>query len=160
MRITANRLASISPTWQDWVPVWTTSTGAALPTLGDATVEARYAVAARTVHFRLNIVFGAATNFGAGTTTGDNWRFSLPVPAFAPAIGIGSGEIQDTSAGIGSRMAVRVRLENTTELSLEMSGPRIDGGAVAGVGLVDSLSPWTWAATDTLRLWGEYEAAA
>ncbi|CAL9504260.1 hypothetical protein [Streptomyces sp. enrichment culture] len=157
MLITANRLASISPTWQDWTPAWTTSTGNNTPSLGDASVEARYAVSARTVHFRMSITFGPTTNFGGGGAA-DNWRFGLPITAASTAIGIGSGEISATS--IGSRMAIRVRLEVTTAMSLEMTSPRIDGGAISGQGLVDSLSPWTWASGHSLRVWGEYEAAA
>lgn len=159
-RLTSGRMMSISPTWQDWAPTWTTSTGNNTPSFGNATVEARYAVSARTVFFRMNIVFGATTNFGAAPGASDNWRFSLPVAAAGAALMIGSGDIQDTSAGIGSRMAVRLRLEVATALSLEMMSPRIDAGAVSGVGLVDSVSPWTWASTDTFRCFGEYETAA
>ncbi|NUS78456.1 MAG: hypothetical protein HOV70_19970 [Streptomyces sp.] len=160
MRITSGRLMSISPTWQDWSPTWTTSTGNNTPSFGNATVEARYAVSARTVYFRMNVVFGTTTNFGAAPVASDNWRFSLPVAAASTAMMIGSGDLQDTSAGIGSRMAVRVRLEVATALSLEMMSPRIDAGAIAGVGLVDSISPWVWASTDAFRCFGEYEAAA
>lgn len=160
MIVTAARLAAISPTWQDWTPTWTTSTGNNTPSLGNATVAARYAVAARTVFFELSITFGTTTNFGAAPGQADNWRFGLPVTAAAPAVMIGYGEIQDSSAGISSRMPVRARLEVTTAISLEMAGARIDAGAVSGVGLVDSVSPWTWASSDTVKLFGEYEAAA
>ena len=160
IRLTSGRLMSISPTWQDWVPTWTTSTGNNTPAIGNAVVDARYAVSARTVYYRLSITFGTTTNFGAAPTQSDNWRFSLPVTAAAPTLMIGYGGIQDASAGLSSRMPVRVRLEVATALSLEMAGARIDAAAPTGPGLVDSVSPWTWANGDTLALFGEYEAAA
>ncbi|MFD3835301.1 hypothetical protein ACFWWC_03465 [Streptomyces sp. NPDC058642] len=160
MIITEERLAAISPTWQDWSPTWTTSTGNNTPSLGNAVVVARYAVAARTVSFELSVTFGTSTNFGAAPGQSDNWRFSLPVTAASTSLMIGYGGIQDASAGLPSRMPVRIRLEVTTALSLEMAGARIDAAAPTGPGLVDSLSPWTWANGDTLACFGEYEAAA
>lgn len=160
MRITATRLRSISPTWGDWVPTWTTSTGANTPSLGNAVVSARYAQSALTVFFELVITFGMTTNFGAAPTSGDNWRFSLPVASASTPSMVGYGEISDSSAGIASRMGVRPRLTTTTVMEIEMASGRIDAGAVANVGIVDSVSPWTWASNDVLRLFGEYEAAA
>ncbi|MET8824799.1 hypothetical protein ABZX40_18015 [Streptomyces sp. NPDC004610] len=159
MIITEERLAAISPTWQDWTPAWTTSTGNATPSLGDAAVTARYAVAATTVHYELVITFGATTNFGSSPGSADNWRLSLPVEAAATTTMAGWGEITDTSAGVGSRTRVRVRLTTTSHMELEMSGPRIDGTALAGPGLIDSASPWVWANGDIVRLMGTYEAA-
>lgn len=159
------RLASISPTWQDWSPVWTTSTGANTPSLGNATVTARYAVAARTVFFRLEIGFGSSTNFGGGGAA-DNWRFSLPVQAAASQLIAGSGEAQDTATGgtpASARVPLRVRLENTTTLSLETTGGATGfagGYAATSSGLIDAVTPWTWANGDLLRIFGEYEAAA
>lgn len=160
MRMTANRLLSISPTWSDWVPTWTTSTGSNTPSFGNATITARYAQSALTVYWRIDVVFGSTTNFGAAPTSGDNWRFALPVTAAATALMVGYGEIADSSAGIASRMGIRPRLTTTSVFELEMSSGRIDGGAVANVGIIDSVSPWVWASGDTLRAFGEYEAAA
>lgn len=159
MRITANRLLSISPTWQDWVPVWTTSTGNNTPSFGNATMTTRYAQSALTVYFQMNITFGSTTNFNSGTSS-DNWRFSLPVASASTSLMVGYGELADSSAGLGSRMGARVRLTTTTTMEIEMASARIDAAAVSGVGLVDAVSPWTWANGDTLRCFGEYEAAA
>ncbi|MFK0124876.1 hypothetical protein ACIQSP_16365 [Streptomyces nigra] len=153
------RLASISPTWQDWTPVWTTSTGANTPSFGNAVISARYAQSALTVYYRLEIAFGTTTNFGGGGSS-DNWRFSLPTPAAATTLIAGWGEISDASAGLGSRMGVRPRLTTTTTLEIEMASARIDAAAAAGVGLIDAASPWAWASSDTIRIFGEYEAAA
>lgn len=165
MIMTEERLASISPTWQDWTPVWTTSTGVNSPSFGNASITARYAVSARTVFFRLEIVFGSTTNFGGGGG-GDNWRFSLPVTAAATQLTAGSGEAQDSATG-GSPSAVRVplrpRLTTTTTLELETSGGATGfagGYAATSVGLIDAITPFTWANTDALRITGQYEAAA
>ncbi|MFI9339959.1 hypothetical protein ACIG0D_01585 [Streptomyces sp. NPDC052773] len=160
LRITANRLLSISPTWSDWTPVWTTSTGNNTPSFGNAVITARWAQSATTVFYALNVQFGTTTNFGAAPGGGDNWRISLPVTASATSLIAGWGEITDSSVGSGSRMAVRVRLSTTTVMEYEMASSRIDGAAISGLGIIDSVSPWTWASGDTLRVWGQYEAAA
>ncbi|AMW11605.1 hypothetical protein A4E84_20170 [Streptomyces qaidamensis] len=159
MRLTAGRLRSISPTWSDWVPVWTTSTGVNTPSFGNAAVIARFAQSALTVYWRMEITFGATTNFGGGGAS-DNWRFSLPVNAAATSLIAGYGEISDSSAGLGSRMGVRSRLTTATTMEIEMAAGRIDSAAAAGVGLIDAASPWAWASGDTIRVFGEYEAAA
>jgi hypothetical protein len=159
MRITAGRLRAISPTWSDWVPVWTTSTGANTPSFGNATILARFAQSALTVYWRMEITFGTTTAFGGGGAS-DNWRFSLPVAAAATSLIAGYGEISDASAGLGSRMGVRPRLTTATTMEIEMAAARIDAAAAAGVGLIDAASPWAWASGDTIRVFGEYEAAA
>lgn len=156
MILTEERLASISPTWQDWTPVWTTSTGANTPSFGNATITARYAVAARTVFWRLEIAFGSTTNFGGGGGS-DNWRFSAPVTAAATQLIAGFGEGQDTSATL--RVPLRPRLTTTTTIEIETSGGATDGAATS-VGLIDSATPFTWANGDFIRAFGTYEAAA
>jgi hypothetical protein len=165
MIMTEERLASISPTWQDWTPVWTTATGNNTPSVGNATITARYAVAARTVYWRLEIAFGSTTNFGGGTAA-DNWRFSLPVTAAATQLIAGYGEAQDTATGgtpSSLRIPLRPRLTTTTTLELETSGAATGfagGYAATSVGLIDSATPFTWANGDFVRAFGNYEAAA
>ncbi|WP_406200174.1 hypothetical protein OG331_25275 [Streptomyces sp. NBC_01017] len=164
MIMTEERLASISPTWQDWSPAWTTSTGSATPSFGDASVLARYAQAASVVFFRLEIGFGASTNFGGGGGS-DNWRFSLPVASAGTQLIAGSGEAQDSATG-GSpssvRVPLRVRLTSSTVLELETSGggTGFTGGySATPTGLIDAVTPFTWANGDFIRVVGQYEAA-
>jgi hypothetical protein len=159
-QITADRLASISPVWADWTPTWTTATGSATPSFGDATITARYAQSADIVFWRMEITFGATTNFGGGGA-GDNWRFSMPVTASSIALVAGSGEIGDATASVGSRLRVRCRLTTTTTVELETSSGRVDATALTtpNWGIVDAVSPWTWAASDFMRVSGFYEAA-
>ncbi|MFF0512419.1 hypothetical protein [Streptomyces sp. NPDC004250] len=163
MLISQGRLASISPTWQDWTPVWTTS-GASTPSFGNAVILARYAVAARTVYFEMDFIFGSTTTFGSGT---DNWRISTPVTAARTSNGCGSGEMQRSAApggytnSPGTRQPLRVRLTTTGTFEFEMSGGNINAvNSSSGAGLIDASTPWTWDSGSTLRAWGSYEAAA
>jgi hypothetical protein len=158
-RITAGRLNLITPLWASWTPVWTTSSGAATPSFGNATITASYAQTADVVLFRLEIAFGSTTNFGGGGT-GDNWRFSVPVTASGTSLVIGYGELQDTSVGTSlGRAGVRSRLTTTTTMELETGTGRPDAVAITNSGLIDAVSPWTWANTDTIRIFGQYQAA-
>lgn len=160
------RLASISPTWQDWTPVWTTSTGANTPSFGNAVIIARYAQSALTVDWRLDIIFGSLTSFGGGGGS-DNWRISAPVPAAAIANEAGSGEIQKAATpggytnSAGTRQPLRVRLTTVSTFEFEMSGGNINAVSTAtGAGLIDAVTPWAWDSGAALRAWGTYEAAA
>ncbi|GAA4905307.1 hypothetical protein ACFPM3_30230 [Streptomyces coeruleoprunus] len=145
-----------APTWRGWTPAWTTSTGAATPSYGNATVEGRYVQDGLTVHLNFRIVFGSTTNFGAGGKS-DNWRFTLPVPAASALQCIGFAELNgDTSA----RVVARMRCTSTAFFELEISSGRPDGAPVAGTGLTDAQSPWTWAAGQSILGSATYEAAA
>lgn len=155
MRLTADRLLSISPTWQDWTPIWSTATGANTPDFGDAPVVARYAVAATTVHYRLQIAFDATTDFGGGGSS-DNWQFSLPEEASDEALIIGYGE---GAASLGSRFGIRARALTTTQMGLEVASGRVDAGTLDPTGLVDAVTPFTWSDGNTIRVAGTYEAA-
>lgn len=160
MKITANRLLSISPVWQDWTPVWTTSTGANTPSFGNAVITARYAQSALTVYWRMDIVFGSSTAFGGGGA-GDNWRFSIPVSGGAVSQVCGQGEASDASvASTMGRLGLRARVTTSTTFEFEVSTGRPDGVAVSSSGVIDAVSPWTWANGDAIRAWGTYEVAA
>ncbi|MFJ2392846.1 hypothetical protein ACIOTI_08870 [Streptomyces sp. NPDC087843] len=160
MAITAGRLGSISPTWGDWSPVWTTSTGANTPSFGNAVISARFAQSALTVYWKLDIVFGNLTSFGGGSGS-DNWRISAPVPAAAISGIVGQGEGHDVSvANTAGPLGLRVRLTTATTFEFEVSTGRVDATAVTAGGIIDAVSPWTWASSDALRAWGQYEAAS
>lgn len=162
------RLASISPTWRDWSPVWTTSTGNNTPSFGNATIVARYAQAALTVFWRLEITFGTTTSFGGGGGS-DNWRFTCPVPAADLAFVCGQGEIQRaTVTGLtgyanssSTRSGLRARLTTTTHFEFELGTGNVNAVSMSGAnGLIDAVTPWAWENGSSLRAWGQYEAAA
>lgn len=158
-RITAGRLNEITAIWAAWTPVWTTSTGVNTPSFGNATVTGSYSRTGNNVSFRMEIAFGSTTSFGGGGTA-DNWRFSLPVTANETMLIMGYGELQDTSVGTSlGRVGVRARLTTTTTMELETGTGRPDAVALTNSGLIDALSPWTWANTDTIRIFGQYQAA-
>jgi hypothetical protein len=114
--------------------------------------------------YTMEITFGSTTNFGGGGT-GDNWRFSLPVTSSTTMLVVGSGEAQDSATGGtpgSNRFPIRVRLTSTSTLELETTGGATGfagGYAATSVGLVDAVTPFTWASTDAIRVWGQYQAA-
>lgn len=154
-RITADRLNAITPRWTAWTPSWSTSTGAATPTIGNGTYDCEYSQAGDIVFCRFEVVFGSTTNFGGGGT-GDNWRFSLPVTASATATAIGHMEL-NYSASV--RIYSRARATTTTDFELEVSTGRVDGTGVTNTGIVDLSTPETWASGDAIRGTLAYRAA-
>lgn len=169
-RITAGRLASITPTYTAWTPTWTTSTGSNTPSYGNATLDCEYAQSGDLVVGRFEIVFGSTTNFGAAPTINDNWRFSLPVTGASIQTGIGVAEILKSTT---KRHNCRVRMTTTSVFELELStgapdglDTTADGATGGGKGLVDSLGPWsassgstTWASGYAIRGTFTYRAA-
>jgi hypothetical protein len=149
MIITEERLASISPTWQEWTPVWTTSTGAAIPSFGDAVLSCEYTVSATTCWGKFDVVFGATTNFGGGGG-GDNWRFSLPLPGSTTHQVIGFAEINQSA---DHRLIARMRMTSTTYFELEVSSGAPDGIAVTANGLIDADTPWNNGASPAVGDW-------
>lgn len=147
----------VLPAWQSWTPAWTTNSGNATPSYGNATVNCRYVKSGRTVHCNFTIVFGSTTNFGAGPATSDNWRFSLPVPAAAVQSVVGFAELGVDNT---TRVVARVHIPTTTTFELMISSGRSSGAALANTGPVDSLSPWTWASGNTVLGTATYEAAS
>jgi len=165
MGVTANRLLSISPTWQSWTPVWSTSTGNAVPAFGDADVACRYAVAGTTCWGHFNVSFGSTTSFGASPTTADNWLFSLPLTGASLQEAIGWVEINQSTT---HRVMCRMRMLTTGAFGLETSSGSPDGAALSAAGLVDAVTPWNngagtpvgdWASGDMIRGTFCYELA-
>lgn len=144
------------PAWQDWVPVWTTDNGPV--SFGNATLNCRYVQYGPIVHMAFGVVFGSTTNFGTGTTTSQNWHFTLPVPIASTTQCIGFAELNDVT-NVNYRALSRMRVTTTTSFQLEIDTGRVDGNAATPGGLVDSSSPWTWAAGDAIWGTATYEAA-
>ncbi|MFD9398332.1 hypothetical protein ACFWA4_05865 [Streptomyces sp. NPDC060011] len=154
-RITADGLNAITPIFTAWTPTWSTSTGTGTPSIGNGTYDCEYSRVGNLVTARFEVVFGTTTNFGGGGT-GDNWRFSLPVTAAAITSYAGTAVlIQSTTLRVFSH----VRLTTTGVMELEVSSGQPDGAATANNGLVDLLTPWTWASANSIRAFLTYEAA-
>ncbi|WP_432134205.1 MULTISPECIES: hypothetical protein [unclassified Streptomyces] len=149
----------VPPAWQSWTPAWTTNSGNATPSYGNADVNCRYLKSGTTVHLNFVIQFGTTTDFGANPTSADNWRFSLPVPASAAHPVVGFAEL---GASNSARVMSRIHLPHTTAFELGVSSGRPDASAIggAGQGTVDALSPWTWSPPHAIRGTATYEAAS
>lgn len=143
--------------WPSWTPAWTTSSGNATPTLGNAINNTKYYRVGRMITVLFDITFGSTTNFGTSPTQSDNWRFSLPIAASSSSGTLGFLEMRNSDGGaVASAYAWgRARLVTTTDISIAVTG-----WSPAEIGEdVDSLSPWTWASGDSIRGTLTYEAS-
>lgn len=147
-----------SGAWSSWTPTWSTSSGSALPSFGNATVNCTYTKHGRTVWFKMDITFGSTTNFGSGATTGDNWTMTLPVAAANTndPVGVASYKLGSTSDATMGHMVLN---GSTTVCQFYAGAGATDGVSVNG-GIVDSLSPRAWANGSRLCVSGCYEAAS
>ncbi|MEU9159320.1 hypothetical protein AB0D29_03410 [Streptomyces sp. NPDC048424] len=144
------------PVWQNWTPAWTTATGLATPSFGNAVVECRYIRNGPTVHLNFAITFGTTSNGGTNPATTDNWRFSLPVKAASAFKCVGFADLTATTR---ERAVARVRLTSPDFFELEISSGQPSGDSILYAGLVDALTPWTWVAGHTIFGTATYEAA-
>ncbi|MEO3974262.1 hypothetical protein [Streptomyces sp. CAU 1734] len=143
------------PTWKSWTPTWG-SAAATPPLFGNSTIECRYVQTGLMVHFQFRVLFGSTTNFRTG---GDNWRFTLPVPAASGNHCIGFVELHNST---NERAVARIRCSTPTYFELEVSSGKPSAGAIpaANTGIVDAISPWTWAPNHMINGSGTYEAAS
>jgi hypothetical protein len=144
--------------WISYTPTWTTSSGTALPSLGNATVDCRYLKIGRRVDVRFEITFGSTTNFGSGAGGGDNWVFSLPVAAARTGDNLGIVELH--GSGNSAICLGRARTNSTTTLIMGIVTGRVDATAIANTGDVDSISPWAWVSGNSLKAVYTYESAS
>ncbi|MFD9316704.1 hypothetical protein ACFWDQ_03150 [Streptomyces sp. NPDC060053] len=147
------------PTWQSWTPAWTTGSGLATPSYGNAVLNCRYVKFGTTVHLNFSIQFGTTTNFGTSPTTADNWRFALPTPASAVQQMLGWAEVGASNA---ARAVCRIYLGTTDTFELGIASGRPDATPIVTPtwGTVDSLTPWTWTSGLAVRGTATYEAAS
>ena len=140
-----------------WTPTWTTSTGLHSPSYGNATVDCRYWKLGKLVLFNMNVVFGSTTNFGASAATSDNWQFSLPFQSAMLTFPVGTVMLEPgTSRGVAGDAITTADGQNIT-FNIGSGGVTT---AVTNSGVVDSLSPWTWASGNKFHCVGQYEAVS
>lgn len=145
--------------WTSWTPTWTTTSGSATPSYGNATVDCKYTKTGRKVDFYINITFGSTTNFGAGATSSDNWKFSLPAPAAATSVPIGKASFEPGNTARATSGLAQTTNNDAGSISLYVDGPQVTGAATAG-GIADSVTPFTWASGMRLVIVGCYESAS
>ena len=154
-RASADRLSNMLHKSIDFTPDWNTTSGAAFPSYGNAVIDCRYSQSGDLVVAHFDIVFGSTTNFGGGGGA-DNYMFSLPVTALAATVAVGDLNIYTTAAG--AKVTCRARLLDQSNMIIEITNNRADSGAV-NTGLVDAISPFTWASGSSIKGFIEYEAA-
>jgi hypothetical protein len=142
--LTAATMNQIGAAWETWTPALTAST--TNPTLGTgSTASGRYGRIQKTVFGQLLIQFGTS-----GTAAGTGFYFvSLPVTAQALGPTVGSGYILDNSTSL-LRHVVAV-LDTTGRMALWLENTT---SFAVGAG-----NPWAWAASDSIRIDFQYEAA-
>lgn len=143
-----------APVWKSWTPKWTTATGVAQPSFGNAALQCRYIQYGPIVHLVFDIGFGTTTQFGGGGTN-DNWWFTLPVPAANSPQCFGFAAL---SASTALRTVAQLRCASSTQFELEiLTAP--PNATTLVTGLTDAVTPWTWASGYTIRGTATYEAA-
>lgn len=144
--------------WQTWTPTWSTSTGLHPVSYGNASVSATYLHVWRMCFFNVFISWGSTTNFGSGATTSDNWHFTLP-PGISPSANFSNGQATfpgNCWASDGARTACHAWIDGSGQFLINIDGMRADG-ATTVTGAIDSLTPFTWAAGNTLQFTGFFE---
>jgi len=155
-RASADRLANMLHKSVDFTPDWNTTSGAAFPDYGNAVIDCRYSQSGDLIVAHYDITFGSTTNFGGGGGA-DNYMFSIPKTARAATVGVGDFNIYTVAAG--AKLTCRARLVDQSNVEIEITNNRADSGAIANQGLVDAISPFTWASGSSVKGVLEYEAA-
>lgn len=133
--------------WTGWTPNWSTTNGLGNPGFGNADVSCAWLRMGRLIFCRIGIAFGTTTNFGPADTNA-NWFFSFPINAVGTYNNLGFVEVARSA---GQRCMARVTAGSNFGFSLDLASGRVDGTAVANSGVVDGITPWAWAAGDTIR---------
>lgn len=142
--VTAAQLNANAPQeWTAYTPTWTG--GTTNPTLGNGTLEGRYARHGDTVHFQIKLVIGASTTIATGI-----WYFALPTPARSMVGVLGDWLIVDQGARTYSGVTVY-------DAAAQKAYGLRDAGASDQY--VTNTTPHAWAAPDTIWINGTYEAA-
>lgn len=155
-RVTAERLSEMLNKWSNWTPTWSTTTGAALPAFGNATIDCRYTVSGDLVTARYDFLFGNTTTFGGGGTA-DDYTFTLPVTALGTPFIAGSGWGHNNSVAV--RAQITPRLFSTSRFVVESTSGNADGTSVVNGNPIDATTPWTWANASRLVGILQYEKA-
>ncbi|MFC7217087.1 hypothetical protein ACFQLX_02700 [Streptomyces polyrhachis] len=145
--------AWISPgVWTAYTPTWTAAT--TNPTLGDGTLQGRYALVGNTCHFQLVLAMGSTTAFGSGAYT-----FGLPVPAGATGVLV---QFVGNAASTGGRALVSAQLTSTSGATgFTVWGPTSTStpalGQIGATGVLGSA--WAKDSGSFFRISGTYETA-
>ena len=139
---------------------WTTSTGLHSPSYGNATMNYLTKIIDGTLFFSMLIRFGSTTNFGSGVTTSDSWQFGIYPGGGRTAEAafrndqnpVGHGEVISSGTVVAP---ISVKIDSTgTNFVFDLIGGYPSGAAITNTGEIDSLTPFTWASSNSLRFSG------
>jgi hypothetical protein len=142
--------------WPTYTPVWT-SAGTGTPAFGNAVISCSYFKVNRKVDVRFEITFGTTTTYG-NTATSDNWQFTLPVAAARSGDSLGMLELH--GANNNTICIGRARTNSTTTFLIGVNSGYVGATAPTNTGDVDSVTPFTWASTNSIKGNLVYESAA
>lgn len=131
-------------TWIPYTPTWTASVA---PAIGDGTLTGGYALIGKVCAFYITLVAGSTTTFGTGF-----WQFSLPLTAvtFSGNSSVPGGIASARDDSTTSRNNALAILNGATNFFLTTTATNA---------LYGSTSPWTWATSDQLGIFGVYQIA-
>jgi hypothetical protein len=133
--------------WRAWTPTWTNLS------IGNATVDFKYAIVGKTVHIRGKFIYGSSTSISG------NVAFTAPVnynSGYNVRTVIGNLSIED--AGTASYFGY-LRINDSVSTNLLQFGISNVGGTYATYAAMTATVPMTWAAGDQIMINATYEAA-
>ena len=140
-------LAAISDTWNDYSGSLSWTAAVTNPVLNNGTIVAKYIQVGKFVLYTGSITMGSTTTFGSST-----WFVSLPVTPIASGTGNttypGAALLYDSSATAG-RISGTPSIFTTTQVDFY----------IGSGGVVNNVTPFTWATGDILGWTLIYEAA-
>ncbi|MGW2837300.1 hypothetical protein ACWCWD_06265 [Streptomyces sp. NPDC001493] len=141
-----DQFASILDAWTAYTPTWTAAT--TNPVLGNGTIVGRYLKVGRTMQIHIELTMGSTTTYGSGA-----WTISLPVAAAS-----GSGTRVGVAHALGSIRVAGNTQVGATSTSITTFFPA--STSVSNLSNAGATNPFTWAATNTLRIDLTYETAS
>lgn len=142
--------------WTYLYPSWTTSSGINIPSFGNANIQLWWTRTGRLITCQFNFTFGTTTSYGGGTFS-DNWRFGIPVQAAQTQDCVGFADAQSST---NHRVTCRVAMLTVNSFSLDVCSPAVDQVALANTGVVDAVTPWTWASNTNHIIRGSFSYQA
>lgn len=131
------------PQWFAWTPTFANFTA------GSATISAKFSMSGKDVRFRVSITLSSST-------MGTDPTITLPVTAVAHPTNqpIATGFLLDANAGRYNAFGIYRSTTTFAPLSWDANN-----NTATATNNITSTAPFTWADTDTIQLWGNYEAA-
>ncbi|MEU6222737.1 hypothetical protein [Streptomyces sp. NPDC047042] len=144
------------PTWQNYTPVWSASSGVA-PVVGNGALNANYAKIGTVVHLRLRLAIGTTTNIAAQDAAA-LWSFSLPAP---PALGWMTDIVLNV---VGFNSDGFKFFQGTCQLATTADGVGVATRFTTTLGTAaaawNKANPFTWVSGSVLSISGTYQSAS